>query len=465
MEAFATAGLVEPILAAGPPGDEGMTIKISRSMAGPVLHDFGGAMEDLGEFSPAPGGTASQARTEQALAARAVELGATLRFRTRCEGLAQDVDGVTLSVRDLVSDRVERLRARYVVAADGHRGGLRELVGIGSHGRGTFGTSDSVRFAADLSAVAGADAVVLHYVQNPELPGGSGVLVSTDTPGEWVAGMAHDPDRGDAGTVALIRTMTGLPDLEPQILGRDTWESAHRVADRFVEGRVLLVGDAAHVMPPTGGQGGNTAMLDGYHLGWKLAAVVRGEAGPALLDSHDAERRAYAEAVCAWQVANLVVRQRPDLADDSIGEPMDGTTLLFGYVCPGGAVLAEPGAPDERFEDPRTPSGRPGARVPHIPLRGPQGPVSPRELLGPHWLVLTSADEAARAARAAADELGVAVRTCRIGTDVSDPEGAWARCSGVGPDGTVLVRPDGVLAWRDAGGGEPAEVLRTLLHR
>ena len=466
MEGLATAGLVGPILAAGPPGDAGMTIRITHSMAGPVMHDLGEAIEDFSAFSPAPSGAASQARAEQALAARAVELGATLRFRTRCEDLAQDADGVALTVRDLDSDSVDRVRARYVVAADGHRGGLREMVGIGVHGRGTFSTTDSVRFAADLSAVSGGDAVVLHYVQNPELPGGSGVVVSTDTPGEWVAGMEHDPARDEAGTVALVRTLTGVPDVPVRVLGQDTWESAHRVADRFADRRVLLVGDAAHVMPPTGGQGGNTAMLDGYHLGWRLAAVVRGEAGPGLLDSHDAERRPYAEAVCGWQVANLVVRQRPDLADPSIGEPMDGMALLFGHVCAGGAVVAEPGAPESGFEDPRTPSGRPGARVPHVVLEGPDGPVSPRELLGPHWLVLSGAADGPDAACAAGAELGVEVRAYHVGDDgLRDPGGAWARTSGAGAGGTVLVRPDGVVAWRGADAADLVKALRTVLHR
>lgn len=237
------------------------------------------------------------------------------------------------------------------------------------------------------------------------------------------------------------------------------------MADRFSEGRVLLVGDAAHVMPPTGGQGGNTAMLDGYHLGWRLAAVVRGEARAALLESHDAERRPYGEAVCDWQVANLVVRQRPDLADESIGAPMDGMALLFGYVCAGGAVVADPDAPGELFEDPREPSGRPGARVPHVVLQGPAGPVSARELIGPFWLVLTGADDGVTAARAAADELGVVVRAHRVGQDLHDPDGLWAARSGAGPSGTVLVRPDGVVAWRGDDPGELPKALRTVLHR
>jgi putative polyketide hydroxylase len=160
-----------------------------------------------------------------------------------------------------------------------------------------------------------------------------------------------------------------------------------------------------------------------------------------------------------------VVRQRPDLADASIGEPMDGMTLLFGYVCGGGAVVAEPAAPDALFEDPRTPSGRPGSRVPHVALRGPDDPVSPRELIGPHWLVLTGSADGVQAAQVAAGELGVSVRAYRVGEDLHDTDGAWARLSGAGPEGTVLVRPDGVVAWRGGDATGLAKALRTVLHR
>jgi hypothetical protein len=254
----------------------------------------------------------------------------------------------------------------------------------------------------------------------------------------------------------VIRTLVGVPDLELEVLGGATWDIGHRVADRFQAGRVLLVGDAAHVMPPTGGQGGNTALLDGYHLGWKLAAVVRGDAGPALLDSHDAERRPYAEAMCDWQVANMVIRQRPDLADESIGDPMDPVALGFRYACPAGAFVAEPGAGAAMFDDPDAPSGRPGTRVPHTRLTGPDGPVSPRELLGPHFLVFTGAPDGVAAARAAAAELEIDLRAHEVHT---------AAPLGAGPRGTVLARPDGIVAWRGADPGELAKALRTVLHR
>jgi len=456
MEALRTAGVAEEILAAAPPGRDAVSIVISESMSGPVLHRISENYPDLTRYSPAPTGLASQARAEAALAARARELGTRLRFRTRCEAITQDPAGVTVTLRSVDSDVVREVRARYLVAADGHRGGLRELTGIGSHGRGLFERMTTVRFTADLSAWASEDAVVLHYLRNPALPGGSGVLVSTDNPGEWVAGMAADPARDQASTAAVIHTLVGVPDLELEVLGGATWDIGHRVADHFQAGRVLLVGDAAHVMPPTGGQGGNTALLDGYHLGWKLAAVVRGDAGPALLDSHDAERRPYAEAMCDWQVANMVVRQRPDLADESIGEPMDAVALGFGYACPAGAFVAEPGAGAAMFDDPDAPTGRPGTRVPHVELAGPDGPVSPRELLGPHFLVLTGAPDGAATALAAAEELTLELRAYAVHS--AAPLGAGRR-------DTVLVRPDGIVAWRGADAAELAKALRTVLHR
>jgi FAD binding domain len=83
-------------------------------------------------------------------------------------------------------------------------------------------------------------------------------------------------------------------------------------------------------MPPTGGQGGNIAMLDGLHLAWKLAAVVKREAGPGLLASHSDEQLPYGEAVADWQYANMIERQRPDLADDSLPAPVDPTAPSGG---------------------------------------------------------------------------------------------------------------------------------------
>lgn len=471
MEALGSVGLTDRILAATPPGRPEMTIVIADSVTGTVTHSFSEQMPDFSRYSPAPHGMASQAAAEAALAERATELGAQLRFDTRCEELHQDTDGVTVTLRGVRTGAVETVRASYVVAADGHRGGLREAVGITSHGRGAFEDATTTwRVRADLSGLVPDTAVVLYYLQNPTLPGRAGMVVSTEDPGEWVAGMSHDPSRTTAGTIEVVRDMVGVADLDVELLDSATWQIAHRVADSFRAGRVLLVGDAAHVMPPTGGQGGNCAVLDGYHLGWKLAAVVRGQAGAALLDSHDAEQRPFAQAVADWQVANIVIRLRPDLADDSISEPIDEVRLLFGYRAPEGAFIPGSGADaGELFVHPATTSGEPGMRVPHVQLHRNGTPVSPRELLGAHFLVLTGSAMMASAAPVRCAALGVQAMVHEVGpAGLVDPDGEWAAASGVGPEGTVLVRPDGVVAWRStgpAGADDLDKALRTVLAR
>jgi putative polyketide hydroxylase len=456
MEALRTAGITDAIIAARPPGRPGITSVVSESMAGRVFYDHVAHRPDFSRFSPEPSGMASQARTEEALANRAREVGAELRFNTRCETLVQDDDGVDVTLRSLETDEPYNVRARYVVAADGIRGDLVKQLGIETEGLGFLKSVTAVRFLADLAELAGDNSMVVHYIQNPNVPDGAGVLVTTDYPGEWVANMSADPERDEETTAAIIRTMVGVPDLPLQIIGATTYDYTHRVANRFRVGRVLIAGDAAHVMPPTGGQGGNAAVQDGYYLGWKLAAVVQGKAGPGLLDSYEPERRPYTKAVCDWQVANLGERRRMDNVKEAIGEPMDHATMMFGYVCPRGAFVPEGDAENEPFENPAEASGKPGARVPYVRLSGPHGSASSREFLGPHFLVFTAAPDGVSLAQAAGEELGVPLKAYPVAS--TEPLGA-------GANATVLVRPDGIVAWR---GSDPANVssaLRTVLQR
>jgi len=345
MEALRVAGVDRRMIEASPP-EPGFRIVVAESVTGRVFNDM--HIDDGPDFSalsPAGWANASQERAEPILAERARELGAELCFATELVSFTQDADGVTAVLRDERYTRV--VHADYLVAADGHRSPIREALGIGTHGRGELSRSVGIVFEADL----GRSGFALYYLQNPDLPGSAGVVVSTDEPNRYALSVGYAEDLSEADWRALIRTATGVPDLDPVLVtgGVTNGHAAVRVADSFSRGRTHLIGDAVRVMPPTGGFGGNTAILDGYHLAWKLAMVVKGEAGEGLLDSHDPERRPYADVLVEQQYAAFVQRMRPDLADDTLAPPVDPvSTLFFGYRHLSNAVLLEPVAAQGR---------------------------------------------------------------------------------------------------------------------
>jgi putative polyketide hydroxylase len=177
------------IAAAAPPGRRATTIVIAQSVAGPVYRQISEEMPDFAAFSPAPVGIAGQERAEAILADRARALGAELRFETQLESLTQDPDGVTAILTDLRTGARHDQRAAYLVGADGHRGAVRDHIGVRRHGRGHLGETTSLVFEADIEPGPDGAAVQMWYLQNPALPGGSGVFVSTDTPGRYVVGV------------------------------------------------------------------------------------------------------------------------------------------------------------------------------------------------------------------------------------------------------------------------------------
>jgi 2-polyprenyl-6-methoxyphenol hydroxylase-like FAD-dependent oxidoreductase len=516
MEALGVAGVAGQVRDAAPPGAD-LRIVIAESLTGRVLHDLApGGAPDFRRFSPAGWGHASQERVEAILAARARELGARLRFATQLESFTQDADGVSAVLRDLRGNVRYPVRAQYLVGADGVHGTVRDTLGVGTHGPGAVGHVVAMTFEADLTAALGGRAFALFHLRNPALAGRAATFVTTDDPGRYSLNVGYAPERGESladftpGRCAeLIRLAAGLPDLAVRVLETARWQVAARVADRFSAGRVHLVGDAAHVAPPTGGSGGNTAILDGHALAWKLAAVLAGTAGPGLLDSHDPERRPVAEMLVAQQHAAMADRAAPaqTAARAATVAAVDPATAIFGYRYPTGAVRAEPGEDGAPLEDPAAPTGRPGSRAPHIPLarRGQSGrvrPISTIDLYGRQFVLLGGPDGAdwARAATQASRALGVALDSHTItdtisgdaisgdaisddtvaddvvtGSDavsgraeLADPDGRFIDVHRIGPAGAVLVRPDGFIAWRTREAADPAaltDALRGILGR
>ncbi len=452
------------------------------------------------EFSPTVRMFIDQDALEPILRERARELGAELRYRTQCRALVQDADGVTATLTDLENDSELTMRAQYVVAADGNRSPTREQLGIAMRGHGLLSNSVTIYFRADVDLgplLAGRDQGV-NYVTNPVLrgffrldrTGNRGFLVvnlvgDTARP-EIIAAYPSAPWANVAETIdearalELLRAAIGVPEIPVTVEDIATWRAVADSAERYREGRVFLAGDAAHTMPPNGGFGGNTGVQDAHNLAWKLAFVLKGIAGPDLLDTFDSERRAIGELTVEQAYARYVTRVAPYLGTEGMQEIVDDWSMEIGYRYNSAAVVLEtdphPAAHPAALalhEHPRESLGRPGSRAPHVPVERAGASLSTLDLFGTAFVLLAGPDgEAwADAASRAADSLDVPLHAHVVGGgELRDPGGAFAAAYGISPSGAALVRPDGFVAWRahDAGDASDAavsDVLEALLLR
>ena len=406
---------------------------------------------DFDRVNAAQWAVCGQHRMEPVLRERAEQLGADIRFGTELVALEQGSDAVTATVREVDTGRERRWRAGYVVAADGSRSPIREALGCRLVGPGLRSHNLVITFRADLERARRGRRFLICYV---EQAGMRGVLMPHDRDGGWQLDIRYDPDRGerladftDARCVELVRRAAGEPDLPVTIVSRLAWEADARVAERLRWGRVLLAGDAAHVMPPTGGLGANTGMQDAHNLAWKLAAVLGGAAGGELLDTYDAERRPVAAFTVDQALARYV--DRVGYLNEEVAPIVEDVTLWLGCRYAAGALVAEDDDPSP-CEDPRTPSGRPGGRAPHVLLERDGALVSTHDLFGPSFALLTGPEDAGweRAAGRVGERLGLRLAVHGIDRDVRDLDRAWCAAYAVEPTGAVLVRPDGHIAWR-----------------
>ncbi|GAA2822201.1 rifampin monooxygenase [Crossiella cryophila] len=231
--------------------------------------------------------------TDRLLTEHALEVGVQIRRGTEVTGLSQDADGVDVELAD-----GNRLRARYLVGCDGGRSTVRKLLGIDFPGEPS--RVETLLGEMELTASPETLAEVMAEVRKTQfrfgaMPLGDGVF-RVLVPAEGVAEDRSVPptlEEFKRQLVAVGGTDFGVH--SPRWLSR--FGDATRLAERYRTGRVLLAGDAAHVHPPTGGQGLNMGLQDAFNLGWKLAAAVNGWAPDGLLDSYQAERRPVAAAV------------------------------------------------------------------------------------------------------------------------------------------------------------------------
>jgi putative polyketide hydroxylase len=461
MELFRAAGVEEAVRAAGPwrlTGTgllwaETLTSENHRWLAPPSMR---GPQEEFSDVSPSNAAVLAQDKLEPVLREHAERLGADLRFGTELVSFTHDADGVTTVVANRETGAQRTVRAQYVVAADGADSPVRTQLGIERDGLGVLEYMVGIMVRADLREALRDKSFAVCQVAN------SDVSAMVRVVGDLVSlNVNYRPDVGETvgqftkqRCVELTRAAAGIPDLPVEPIDVRPWQPTAAVAQRFADGRVFLVGDAAHVMPPSGALGANTGIQDGWNLAWKLAFVLHGWAGTALLDTYEAERRPVAELT----VAQALARGREWFGANSPAEVaaielIDDTTLMFGYCYPSAA----PTDTIEPFENPAHPTGRPGTRIAHAWLDRSGQRVSTVDLWASGLVLLAGPEGDAwpRVAHEITERCGVPItahRATRIESPTDtpnplDPE-RWARVSGTTSTGALLIRPDGFIAWR-----------------
>ncbi|MFK4800724.1 FAD-dependent oxidoreductase [Streptomyces sp. MPA0124] len=340
----------------------------------------------LARFSPSSWCLCSQNDLEPELLTHAVNLGGDLRFGTELLSFETDADGVTAIVKSRETGEHTTIRADYLVAADGPRSPVREQLGIGQSGPGDLFHNVSITFRSRrLADVVGDRRFIVCYLTDENA---DGALLPVDNRENWVFHAPWHPEQGetvedftDERCAAHIRRAVGDPDLDVEITGKAPWHAAQRVARSYRSGRVLLAGDSAHEMSPTGAFGSNTGIQDAHNLAWKLAAVLEGWAGEPLLDTYDTERRPVAEATSARAAHRSVEHSHPGFAPPAgmgaaggpDGAPGGGGPGASG--APGGAARGGPGGAPGRGGPAGTPGGAPGGGGPAgAPGGAPAGP-------------------------------------------------------------------------------------------
>lgn len=526
MEVYRELGIEEDVKAIAMPADDiGDNIWVT-SMAGRELardKAFGTAPERSGDYAAAsPSGLCNvgQHELEPLILRAARAAGGDVSFGTELVEIRQGDDAVYATIRSRGSGELTQVVAKYVIGADGGRSTVADQLGFSVEGKTGLGYAVNVWLEADLTKYRAHRPGTLSVVVRPgrDFWLGAGTYVSVKPWTEWVLVVVYDReiedlDATEEAMIERARVTIGDPDVDIRIKDISQWEVNHTLVTEYRRGRAFLVGDAAHRHPPSNGLGSNTSVQDSYNLVWKLANVIAGRAGDALLDSYHAERHPVGRQIVDRALHSMgLYAQIPHRMGIEIGQTDEEGWAAIGELYSdseagrerrrkleealeqnrrfhfnahgvemtqmyesGAVVLTDEPAP--RPEPERDPeeyyeaSTYPGAHIPHVWLEKDKQLVSTLDLCGDGRFTLFTGiggDAWLRAAEKISAELGIEVQGRQVGRglDNDDVYGNWHRDNEIDERGCLLVRPDRHVAWRSKDlVSDPATALRAALSQ
>lgn len=499
MEILRGWGLEDAVRARGIPHDRNQGAAFVRSIAGEVIGEIrtyaDPARNRLFEtYGPSAKTSCPQDVLEPVLR-RAAEDQASVdvMFGCRLRALEQDGQGVSASIA--TADGVTRaVQARYVIAADGARGAIREQLGIPLGGDGALGNQIGVYFEADLWPWVEKRPNLLWWVYNQETVG---VMIALNGRTRWTYNFGYDAQKNTPEDFTperctqIVRAAVGVKDLPLQVKDVRVWQMQARIAQKLRVGRIFLAGDAAHPLPPTGGQGMNTAVGDVHNLCWKLALVVKGIAGEALLDSYEEERLPVIRFNVEQSVRNArrmesaglggIMKTHEDFREEDISamraaiphqrEHFEYYGQTYGYSYRSGLIFDEGNAAQPQEVNTYEANAAPGGRAPHCWLKHPEGgpTISTIDLFKDLRFTLLAGRDGqpwVDAFNMAASHAGLRSQAFVIGAhgDLIDNLGAFHDLYGISAQGAVLVRPDGHVMWRSRDAApEPRQIMQQVI--
>ena len=450
--------------------------------------------------------------------------GTQARMSTEYLHHVQDAEGVTTTCLDRLTGKEVTIRSKFLVGADGGNSLVAAQEDLPFEGKMGVGGSMNILFRADLSKYVAHRPSVLYWVMQPGADvGGIGMgLVRMVRPwNEWLIVWGYDiaqpaPQVDAAMATEVARQLVGDPNLEIELISANTWTVNNMYATHLQKDRVFIMGDAAHRHPPSNGLGSNTSIQDAFNLAWKLAAVIKGQATPKLLDSYSVERAPIARQIVTRANQSIgefgpifgalgmtggtdveKIKASMDARCDATPEAerqraaireaiafkkyeFDAHGVEMNQRYASGAVVTD-GQVEPAFqldaELHYQPTTWPGARLPHtwVYRRDTGAQVSTLDLCGHgRFTLLTGLGGEAwlQAAAEVSQDLGLEIVPHVIGPRQTyiDHSGDWARASEIRDSGCLLVRPDHHVCWRSETVSPTAKasllrVMRSILAR